>query len=188
LTEQQLIHALQQKQESAFKQLVEDYKDRLYNTVLGFVQSEADAEDVVQDVFIKVYENIRDFKGDASIGTWMYRIAVTQALDWLRKRKRKKRGLGLLTWFGAASEEKQEQHDFNHPGVLAENKERASHLFAAMDKLPANQKTAFVLQKLEGMQQREIAAVMQVNEGAVESLLTRAKTNLRKSLQEYYSS
>jgi DNA-directed RNA polymerase specialized sigma24 family protein len=118
LTEQQLIHALQARQESAFQLLVETYKNRLYNTVLGFIQNEADAEDILQEVFIRVYENIQSFKGEAALGTWMYRIAVSQALDHLRRKKRKKRASGLLSWFSPEEYDRYDKQDFNHPGIV----------------------------------------------------------------------
>jgi len=81
LTELQLIQALQQGQEYAFKELVTNYQDRVYHTILGFLQQAEDAEDLAQDVFIKVFENIQQFKGDAALGTWIYRLAVTQLID-----------------------------------------------------------------------------------------------------------
>ena len=186
MTEPQLIQALAQGQNSAFEVLVNEYKDRLYNTILGMVQSPADAEDLLQDVFIKVFENIQKFKGESALSTWMYRIAVTHSLDFLRRKNRKKRLGNILAWFGAG--EAGETAEFVHPGVLAENKERATHLFKAINTLPENQKTAFVLQKVEGMNQKDISVIMDLKEGAIESLLMRAKANLKKSLINYYSS
>jgi RNA polymerase sigma factor (sigma-70 family) len=188
LNEHQLIQGLQQKQEAAFKVLVETYKDRMYNTVLGFVQNTADAEDVVQDVFIKVYESFHQYKAEAALGTWIYRIAVTQSLDFIRRKNRKKRSGILLSWIGAGEREEAEPKEFDHPGIVVENKERAAHLFRAIRQLPENQQTAFVLQKVEGLNQKDIAGIMNIKEGAVESLLSRAKGNLRKQLTEYYSS
>ena len=187
MNEQQLIQGVRQKQEAAFRVLVEMYKDRMYNTVLGFVQNTADAEDVVQDVFIKVYESFHQYKAEAALGTWIYRIAVTQSLDFIRRKNRKKRAGTFLSWFGSTQHEESEPQELNHPGVMAENKERSSHLFKAIRQLPENQQTAFILQKVEGLNQKDIALVMNIKEGAVESLLSRAKVNLRKQLTEYYS-
>ncbi len=188
MTEPQLIQALLQGQNTAFEVLVKDYKDRLFNTIIGLVQNATDAEDLVQDVFIKVFENIHRFKGESTLATWMYRIAVTHSLDFLRKKKSKKRAAFFTDWFGGGNEIEEQSKDFVHPGVLAENKERAAHLFKAIELLPENQKIAFVLQKVEGLNQKDIASVMEIKEGAVESLLMRAKANLKKSLSNYYSS
>jgi RNA polymerase sigma-70 factor (ECF subfamily) len=164
------------------------YKDRMYNTVLGFVQNTTDAEDVVQDVFIKVYESFHQYKAEAALGTWLYRIAVTNALDYIRRKNRKKRSGILSSLFGPRQHQDWEPQDVNHPGIMAENKEKATQLFRAIRALPESQQTAFVLQKVEGLNQKDIAEVMNIKEGAVESLLSRAKVNLRKQLTEYYSS
>lgn len=188
MTDRELIHALQNKQQDAFRWLVDGYKDRMYNIILGLVQNFEDAEDLVQDVFIKVFENIQQFKGDASLGTWMYRIAVTQSLDFIRKKKRKKRAGTVLSWLGVGEKESLDVVEFNHPGVIAENREQPAILFKAIEQLPENQKSAFVLQKVEGLSIQEIAGVLSSSEGAVESLLSRAKANLKKLLREFYQS
>ncbi len=174
--------------EIAFKTVVDTYKNMVYNTVLGFVQNLQDAEDVTQDVFIKVYENIGGFKQQSKLSTWIYRISVTQAIDFTRHKNRKKRAGFLSGLLGDDDQLIVEPVDFVHPGILAENKEQAAILFAAINKLSEKQKTAFILQKVQDMSQQKIAEVMQLNEGAVESLLTRARTNLKKLLINYYSS
>lgn len=188
MSELQLIQALQQREESAFKQLVTSYQDRVYHTILGFLQQEQDAEDLAQDVFIRVFENIHQFKGESALGTWIYRIAVTQSLDFLRRKNRKKRGGTLLGFFGMGEKEYLHPQEFEHPGIKAENKEKAAVLFAAVNKLPENQRSAFLLQKLEGLSQNEIGEVLRISASAVESLLSRAKANLKKQLTEYYTS
>ena len=91
MNEPELIEALKQSQEQAFEALVCSHKNRIYNTALGFVQNEHDAEEITQEVFIKVFENIRSFKRECAISTWLYRIAVTQSLDLNSKKKIKKR-------------------------------------------------------------------------------------------------
>jgi RNA polymerase sigma-70 factor (ECF subfamily) len=83
-------------------------------------------------------------------------------------------------------EEEWHQPDFNHPGIAAENKETAAVLFKAIRQLPEQQQIAFLLQKTENLNQADIAEVMNTSIGAVESLLQRAKSNLRKVLEAYY--
>jgi RNA polymerase sigma factor (sigma-70 family) len=188
LDEQDLVTRLLKTDQTAFKTLVDTYKKMVYNTVLAFVQNTADAEDVTQDVFIKVYENIGKFKQQSKLGTWIYRISITQATDFIRYKKRKKRAGFLVSLFGDNQELLHDPADFIHPGILTENKERSVILFQAINKLPDNQKTAFLLQKVQDCSQQKIAEIMQLNEGAVESLLMRAKSNLKKLLFNYYSS
>ncbi|MEJ7674776.1 MAG: sigma-70 family RNA polymerase sigma factor [Chitinophagaceae bacterium] len=89
MTEWELIEQLKLKNNGAFKIIVDTWQNLVYNTVLGFVQNEEDAEDVSQEVFIQVYESIKNFKGDSKFSTWIYRISVSKSLDHLRKKKRK---------------------------------------------------------------------------------------------------
>jgi RNA polymerase sigma-70 factor (ECF subfamily) len=185
-TETELIQQLKRGEEAAFRSIVDQWKDMVYNTVLGIVQNETESEDITQDVFIKVFENISSFKGDSKFSTWLYRIATTTALDHLRSKKRKKR-FGFLFSITTNEENESDQiPDFQHPGVKLDNKERSKVLFKAIDKLPDNQKAAYTLNKLEGLSYREISDVLHISVSAVESLLSRAGGNLRKQLEDYY--
>lgn len=187
MTEQELIKALKNGEEAAFKELVETHKDRVFNTALGIVQNAQDAEDVAQEVFIQVYRSIHSFKGDAKLSTWLYRIATTRALDLLRSKKSKKRFGIIQRLFGEGNEPVFEIPDFYHPGVALEQKENAARLFKAISQLPENQKIAFALHKLEDLSYLEVSEVMQTTVPAVESLMHRAKLNLRKILEKEIS-
>jgi len=186
LNELELVERLKQGDASAFKLIVEAWQDMVYNTALGIVQNAEDAEDVAQEVFVQVYESVKQFKGDAKFSTWLYRIAITKSLDHIRKKKRKKRFAFLQSLFGENEEEVLHTPDFHHPGTSLEDKERAAVLFRAIDKLPATQKVAFTLHKLEGLSYQEVADVMQTSLSSVESLMHRAKGNLKKWLEDYY--
>jgi RNA polymerase sigma-70 factor (ECF subfamily) len=184
LTEQELIQRLKVGDEAAFRELVDIHKDRVYNTALGIVQNAEDAEDVAQEVFIQVYRAIHNFKGESKLSTWLYRIATTRALDVLRSRKSKKRFGVLQRLFGEGTEPAYEIPDFHHPGVALDQKENAARLFKALNQLPDNQKTAFTLHKMEDLSYQEISEVMKTSVAAVESLMHRAKQNLRKILEK----
>ena len=187
INETELIEQLKQGDETAFKTIVEQWQDMVYNTILGIVQNETEAEDLAQDVFIKVFEKIGTFKGDSKFSTWLYRIATTTALDHLRIKKRKKRFGFLQSLTGSGGDEKEQIPDFNHPGVSLDNKERAAVLFKAIEALPENQKSAYMLHKLEGLSYRDVSEVLNTTVSAVESLMSRANQNLRKQLEEYYN-
>jgi RNA polymerase sigma factor (sigma-70 family) len=186
LNDLELVERLKKGEEAAFKVIVDTWRDMVFNTSLGIVQSSEDAEDVAQEVFVQVYESINQFKGDSKFSTWLYRIAVTKSLDHLRKKKRKKRFAFVQSLFGMNEEEVRHEPDFNHPGVSLENKEKAAVLFRAIDKLPDNQKAAFTLHKMEGLSYQEVAEIMETTVSSVESLMHRAKTNLKKNLTDYY--
>lgn len=188
IEESGFIKQLEQQDEQAFKQLVNEHKDNVYNTCLGFLRNPHDAEDVSQEVFIQVFDSIADFREDASLSTWIYRIAVTKSLELIRYRKRKKRSAffeALSSIFNEPDNEPDES-DFMHPGVEMENKERAQVLFREIEKLSDKQRVAFTLQKVEGLSYQEVADIMQLSLPAVESLIHRAKENLKKQLYSYY--
>jgi RNA polymerase sigma-70 factor (ECF subfamily) len=186
LNQPELIVQLQQGDNQAFKRLVDEWQDMVYNTALGIVQKEEDADDITQDVFIQVYQSVSSFKGESKFSTWLYRIVISKALDHVKKKKRKKRFAFVQSIFGNYAEEDIYPEEFNHPGVLMENKERAAELFKAMQQLPDNQRIAFTLHKLEAQKHQDIAAIMNLSVTATESLIARAKGNLRKILKQYY--
>ena len=187
MNQPELIEQLQQGNEQAFKKLVDEWQDMVYNTAVSIVQNEDDADDITQDVFIQVYQSVSSFKGESKFSTWLYRIVISKALDHVKKMKSKRRFAFVQSLFGAASEEEIHPEEFNHPGVLMENRERAAELFKAMQQLPDNQRIAFTLHKMEAQKHQDIAAIMNISVTAVESLIARAKGNLRKTLNAYYT-
>ncbi len=181
-----LIKKLQEGEHLAFKSIVDLYQDMVYNTIISIVQNEQDAEDITQEVFVQVYQSVSSFKGDAKFSTWLYRISITKALDSEKRKKRKKRFAFIQKLFGENGETQYHPVEFNHPGVILDNKEKAGELFKALQKIPGNQRIAFTLSKIEGLNNNEIAEIMNTSFYAVESLLARAKTNLKKELKNYY--
>ena len=130
----------------------------VYNTALAYVQNIEDAEEVVQDVFVEIHQSLKTFRGESDIKTWIYRITINKSLDFLKYKKRKKRFGQFTSFFSPDSMEPGiDPPDFNHPGVLLENKERAAILFKVINTLPEMQKTVFLLAKLEGLGNMEIA-------------------------------
>jgi RNA polymerase sigma factor (sigma-70 family) len=186
--ETELIELLKQKDRAAFKTIVETWQGMVYNTALSILQSAEDAEDVTQEAFIQVFESVGSFKSECKFSTWVYRITVSKAMDHIRKKKRKKRFAFIQSLYGKNDKPVIDPPDFFHPGVSMENKENAAVLFKAVEQLPPNQKSAFVLNKVEGLSYNEIGEVMKITESAVDALLHRAKANLKKILKEYYDS
>lgn len=185
MNQSELIVQLQRGDEAAFRKLVDEYENMVYNTALGIVQHEDDADDITQEVFVQLYQSVNSFKGESKFSTWLYRIAVTKSLDYLKKKRRKKRFAFVQGLFGS-NEEETHPAEFNHPGVMMENKEKAAALFTALQQLPDNQRIAFTLHKLEAQKNQDIAAIMEISVTATESLIARAKGNLRKILENYY--
>lgn len=183
----QLLDSIRLGDESAFRQLYETTKGRVFNTALSYVRSREDAEEITQDVFVEVFRSVGAFKGEASVTTWIYRITVNKALDFQKRKKRQKRFAFLTSLFDSSTGEVvHHPTDFFHPGIALENQENAARLFQAIDQLPEKQKTAYILTRIEGLTNIEAASVMTVTVGAVESLLQRANENLKKQLASLY--
>jgi len=123
-----MILLLREGNEAAFRELVNRFQDRVYNTALGFLQHPEDAEDIAQEVFIQVYHSVGKFKGDARLSTWIYRITVTKSLDLIRSRKRKKRFGMLSQLFGEDNRTVHEPIEHFQPGIRQEQKEEAGQL------------------------------------------------------------
>ncbi len=143
-----------------------------------------EAKDMAQEVFIHVYQNTSKFKGESLMSTWIYRIAVNKCLEEIRRRGRQKRSAELQDVDDSVVQNK--VTDFQHPGIALENKERAAVLVNAIDQLPEQQKVAFTLAKVEHLSYEEIGKIMKKSSSSVESLIFRAKQNLKKLLEDYY--
>ena len=178
-----MIDRLKKGSSEAFRTLVEQSSQKVVNTCYGFVKNASDAEDIAQEVFLEVYKSIRTFRSDADLNTWLYRIAVNKSLDFLRKQKRKKRITDLR---GLFLFKKAKNSTDIAPGDHLEQKERQELLREQIDLLPENQKIALILSQYEQMPNARIADIMDTTESAVESLLHRARENLRKNLEKYF--
>lgn len=188
MNEKQSIQALKSGSEQAFKTLMEVHQEKVLNTCLGFVPNRQDAEDLTQEVFVEVYRSIQNFREESKLSTWVYRIAVSKSLEFIRYRKRKKRVAFFQSLIGLdEKEERLQTKHFDHPGVQLEQKERTKLLYTYIDKLSDNQRAVFTLHKIEGLSYKEISEIMKVSLSSVESLMFRARKNLQKWLKEYYA-
>ena len=176
----ELLQRLVNRDQSALKELYQDLGAKVYNTAISYVQDSSEAEEITQDVFLEVYKSAAQFKGKSSVSTWVYRITVNKSLDLLKYKKRSRRFANLFS----LSETKIDLPHFDHPGILLENKDEARVLFEQIYLLPNQQKTAFILAYVEELPRGEIAEIMDLKLKAVESLLHRAKKNLREKLKK----
>jgi RNA polymerase sigma factor (sigma-70 family) len=151
-------------------------KNLVYNLALQYVQNIEQAQEITQDVFLKASQKIHAFKGQSKVETWLYRITINTSLDAIKAKKRKKR----FALFSHNQDELNNYTNFNHPGVTLENKEALQALFSLINKLPKTQKTALILVKIEGKSIKEVAHILEKTPKAIESLLQRAKTQLKK--------
>ena len=172
--------------QSRFEKLYHEFQKLVYNVALNYLQNTEDAEEVTQDVFVKVYNSLGNFNQKSSYKTWIYRITINQCLDFLKQKNSQKR----FFIFGKKSQNEQEylnKSTFEHPGILMEQQEDAKILFEIINTLTENQRTAFLLSKLDGVSNTEIAEIMQLSISSVESLIFRAKNNLKEKLADKFS-
>ncbi|ASQ89900.1 RNA polymerase subunit sigma-24 [Prosthecochloris sp. GSB1] len=171
-----------------FSKIVAEHQNMVLNTCFRFVMNKEDAEDISQEVFIEAYRSLDSFRQESKLSTWLYRIAVTKSLDHLRKKKRKKRFSSLKRVIGINDPAEELPMPSNEtPAEVLSGNERVEVLQRALDALPDNQKTAFLLSKYDGYSNQEIAEIMQTSVSAIESLVHRAKKNLQKQLEKYYN-
>jgi RNA polymerase sigma-70 factor (ECF subfamily) len=148
-----------------FEVLYRDYRSRVFSTAYRLTRSRADAEDVTQEVFIKVFKKLDSFRGDAAITTWLYRITVNCCMDMLRRRKREQT-VPLDDELETASA------PMSVMGLIE----------GALPRMPNGYRHVFVLHDIQGMKHCEIARILGISEGASKSQLHRARAHLRREL------
>lgn len=183
MEEKSLIKNLKAKNEEAFKILVEKHKDLVYSTIIPIIQNIDDADDLTQEVFIQIYKSVKKFKEKSSLSTWIYKISLSKAYEYLRYKKRKKRFSILVNIF-REDNSLIDIPDFHHPGIELEQKENAKILFDAIEKLPENQKKAYILKNIQGLSYKKISDIMDKSIASIESMLFRAKNNLKNIIEK----
>ncbi len=168
-----------------FENLYNQYSVLVYNLALNYLQNVEDAEEITQDVFIQINNSLSKFEEKSSLKTWIYRITINKCLDFIKHKNSQKR----YFIFGRKSQNEFEianASNFEHPGILLENKEKAKVLFDIINELGENQKTAFLLSKVDGLSNPEIAEIMNLSISSVESLVFRAKTTLKEKISKKF--
>ena len=184
-----LVAELKAGSEEAFAVLIAQYHQQLYSLISRSLQDPADAADITQEVFVKVFRSIRGFNGDSSLRTWLYRIALHEASNQRRWWSRHKRQEITIDSTGEPDEDGQSlclsatlacQRDspFDH-AAQAQLRERVE---SALREVPEAYRTVVVLREIEGFAYEEIAEILDVNLGTVKSRLTRGRTALRHLL------
>lgn len=181
------IESLKRGDQAAYERFVEEHHARVVGACYRFLGNAEDAEDAAQEAFIEVYRSIEDFRSDARLSTWIYRIAISKSLDALRARRRKKRFAVVKSLFEML-EVGQDVAAPAHirPDAVLEDSERRRILREALVVLPEKQAAAMVLCKYEEFSNKEAAAILELTEGAVESLLVRAMRTLRENLKDTF--
>jgi RNA polymerase sigma-70 factor (ECF subfamily) len=188
LEQELFIDELKAGKQAAYSQLLDDYQQKVFGTCISFVPNREDAEDIAQEVFLEVFKSISNFKGDSKLSTWIYRIATNKSLEFIRKKNTKKRFAFMQAIMGNEIPIDKTSYftEFDHPGILLENKEKSATIFKAINTLPENQRVIFTLAKIDGKSYQEIVEITGKSLASVESILFRAKKGLQVKLENFY--
>ena len=188
MSDKEFIEKLKQGKQDAFSQLLDDFQQKVFGTCISFVPNKEDAEDIAQEVFLEVFKSISKFKGNSKLSTWIYRIATNKCLEFIRKKNTKKRFAFMQTIMGNEIPMDKTSYftDFNHPGIVLENKEKSAIIFKAINTLPETQRVIFTLAKIDGKSYQEIVEITGKSLSSVESIMFRAKKALKEKLANFY--
>jgi RNA polymerase sigma-70 factor (ECF subfamily) len=183
VTDQTIVERVIKGDLDAFSTLVDKYQDRVYSAVLNYVSNPEDAVDITQEAFVKAYSNIRRFNASSAFYTWLYRIAINAAIDFLRKRKNKivdSLDDDRYTEVGFEPVSKDASTD---PEKVVTRSEQVHVLRSAISELSEKLRAVIVLHDVEGLSQDEVAAILNVPVGTVKSRVSRARAELRSILR-----
>lgn len=169
-----LIQQARSGDRDAFQQLVRRYVKHAYDIAYRFVGDHDNAQDVVQDAFIKAYVALPSFRGEAAFGTWLYRIVVNLAMT--RKR------LERPTLLRRVSMDSVVHTVGEYPGEDFIRQEQQAHVERALHELPTLQRAVIILRHLHGLSTRQVSEILQCSEGTVKTHLFRGLKNLRRKL------
>lgn len=180
VTDQALVKQVQSGNKNAFNLLVVRHQNKVMNIVARYVKNSGDVADVTQEAFIKAYRALPNFRGESAFYTWLYRIAVNSAKNYLTSQSRKP---------PASDVDAQEADFYDGSDALKENaspektllsQELQAKLFGAIDNLPDDLRAAITLREIEGLSYEEIASVMECPVGTVRSRIFRAREAIDK--------
>jgi RNA polymerase sigma-70 factor (ECF subfamily) len=181
------LEALRARDRGEFARLVDAYSGVIYRLALKMVNNQQDAEDILQETFLKAYRALPNFDGRSSLSTWLYRIGVNEALMLLRKHKQV-----VISIDGPQEDEGEVQEPLEIvdwcclPEAELLSAEARAQLDRAVDRLPPGLRVVFLLRDIDGLSTFETAEVLKLSENAVKTRLSRARLRLREELSGYY--
>jgi RNA polymerase sigma-70 factor (ECF subfamily) len=181
--EEDLIARCQKGDQDAIREIFDKYHKKVYRIAYGIVRQREDALEIVQEVFIKLYRSIKNFKGKSNFYTYLYRITMNTSIDYSRMKK--------LHHLSATDEERNLEFSNGpekRPDRILIQKELEERVNLAMEKLPPDQKAAIIFREVEGLSYQEMAEAMGCSIGTVMSRLHYGRKRLRELLKEYLES
>jgi RNA polymerase sigma-70 factor (ECF subfamily) len=183
MEEKQIIEHLKNGDEFIYRYVYDQYARMVYSVCFRMTGNKEEAEDAVQDVFIKVFNSINSFREDSKLSTWIYQISVNICIN--KSRRKKVMNFLSLDFWEEEKGEKEMAVENITPGDDLEKSEIQKIVQNAINTLPAKQKTAVILSRYEELSYKEISKIMGLSLSSIESLLFRSKENLAKKLIRY---
>lgn len=183
IDEKELIRQAKKGDLKAYEDIIGLYEKRVFSTIYYMVKNDNDVEDIAQEVFIKIYKNLNNFKEESSLYTWIYRITVNVCIDELKKRKK-------VVYIDEKIDTKDGEVELQlpdnskSPTDIAEDNELKYRLEKCIKKLPESQRMMIILRDIKGFTYMEIAEIMKMNLGTVKSKINRARAALKELLEE----
>jgi RNA polymerase sigma-70 factor (ECF subfamily) len=176
MTEYNLIQKVAKKDSVAFRKLVENHQSRVVSLAFRFARNRQDAEDIAQEVFLNIWKKAGKFRGDADPSTWIYRITVNTALNYLRSRKKDDK----LVSEEALQYETASPND--QPDHILDASNNSETLYEALDELPEKLRIPFMLNKMEELSYQQVADTLKLSLSNVQTRIFRAKKKLQEIL------
>lgn len=184
--EQALIKEAQRGNVWAFESLVKKYDKQVMQLAYSFVNNSSDAQDIYQEVFVRVYKNLHRFRFKSEFFTWLYRIVVNHCINYRKKKNRNTfYSINTETQEGNGNWTASLKSHENYPDESVLNKELSEQINMAMEQLSSRQKTVFVLRHYHGHKLKDIAKIMKCSEGTIKNYLFRATQKMQILLQDY---
>lgn len=183
IDEKELIRQAKNGDLKAYEQIIGLYEKKVFSTIYYMVKNDNDVEDIAQEVFIKIYRNLNNFKEESSLYTWIYRITINVCIDELKKRKK-------VVYLDEKIETKDGEIEFQVSDTgkslheLTEEKDLREILLKCVRKLSEDQRTMIILRDIKGFTYMEIAEMTKMNLGTVKSKINRARSALKQLLEE----
>ncbi len=184
-SEADLIRAARAGDADAFDRLVQAHYSSVYNIAYRMLSTPSAASDATQTTFVRVFEAITSFRGDASFGTWLYRITMNVCLDQLRRRKNQPLSLTDEDEDGELAGERELPDLTDEPSGTAEQRELQELVHEAIGRLSEDFRTVIVLYDIRGLSYQEVAQVLAIPLGTVKSRLNRARLALRDEMEPW---
>ena len=181
--DQQLVERVQQGDKNAYNFLVIKYQNKVASLVSRYVNNPGDVPDVTQDAFIKAYKALATFRGESAFYTWLYRIAVNTAKNYLVAQGRRPPATDLDVMEAEIFDGNEILRESSSPEAVTLSNEIKTVVFSTIDNLPEDLRTAITLRELEGMSYEEIADIMDCPVGTVRSRIFRAREAIDKKIQ-----